>query len=108
MSKARGTGIQIGQMKSAYELAMERLNAAEPGRSKPLSAAQKTALAGIDARFKAKIAEREIFLRKALGELQERGETDEADKIRAQITSERLRLEEEREAEKERVRSGTA
>jgi hypothetical protein len=43
-------------MKSAYELAMERLNAAEPGRTKPLTGEQKTALAGIDARFKAKIA----------------------------------------------------
>lgn len=93
-------------MKSAYELAMERLNAAEPGRSKPLSAEQKTALAGIDARYKAKIAEREIFLRKALEESQQRGEAEEVEKIRAQMTSERARLEEERETEKERVRSG--
>jgi hypothetical protein len=95
-------------MKSAYELAMERLNAAEPGRAKPLTGAQKTALAGIDARFKAKIAEREIFLRKALDEATHRGEAEEAEKIRAQIVGERARLEEEREAEKERVRSGTA
>jgi len=95
-------------MKSAYELAMERLNAAEPERAKPLTGEQKTALAGIDARYKAKIAEREIFLRKALAETLERGETDEAEKIRAQMTSERARLEEEREAEKDRVRSGRA
>ena len=95
-------------MKSAYELAMERLNAADPGRSKPLSAKQKTALAGIDARYKAKIAEREIFLRKAHDEAVANGETDEADKIRDQIKNERLRLEDEREAEKEKVRSGTA
>jgi hypothetical protein len=93
-------------MKSAYELAMERLNAAEPARSKPLTGAQKTALAGIDARYKAKVAEREMFLRKALEEVLERGETEEAERIRAQMTSERARLEEEREAEKERVRSG--
>jgi len=93
-------------MKSAYELAMERLNAADPGRDKPLTGAQKTALAGIDARFKAKIAEREIFLRKALEETLERGEAEEAEKIRDQITSERARLREECEAEKDRVRSG--
>jgi hypothetical protein len=93
-------------MISAFELAMERLNAAEPARSKPLTGAQKTALAGIDARYKAKVAEREIFLRKALEEVLERGETEEAERIRAQMTSERARLEEEREAEKERVRSG--
>ena len=95
-------------MKSAYELAMERLNAAEPGRAKPLTGEQKTALAGIDARYKAKIAEREIFLRKALNESKERGEAEEVEKIRAQMVSERARLEEEREAEKERVRSGAA
>lgn len=95
-------------MKSAYELAMERLNAADPVRAKPLSAEQKTALAGIDARYKARIAEREIFLRKALGEAQARGEADEVEKIRAQIASERARLEEERETEKQRVRSGAA
>ena len=95
-------------MKSAYELAMERLNAADPGRAKPLTGEQKTALAGIDARYKAKIAEREIFLRKALAEAKERGEAEEVEKIRTQMTNERVRLEEEREAEKERVRSGTA
>lgn len=95
-------------MKSAYELAMERLNAAEPSRAKPLSAEQKTALAGIDARYKAKIAEREIFLRKALKEAREQGDSDEVEKVRKQMTNERARLEEEREAEKERVRSGAA
>ena len=94
-------------MKSAYELAMERLNAADPGRSKPLTAGQKTALAGIDARYKAKIAEREIFLRKAHDEALQKGEAEEAGKIRDQIASERLRLEDEREAEKEKIRSGS-
>ncbi len=95
-------------MKSAYELAMERLNASDPGRTKPLSAAQKAALAGIDARFKAKIAEREIFLRKALEETLHRGEAEEAEKIRGRIVGERARLEEERESEKNRVRSAGA
>lgn len=95
-------------MKSAYELAMERLNASDPGSSKPLSAAQKKALAEIDARFKAKIAEREIFLRKALEETLERGEADEAEKVREQMVGERARLEEERESEKNRVRSAAS
>lgn len=100
--------ICVSTMKSAYELAMERLNASDPGPAKPLSAAQKAALAEVDARFKAKIAEREIFLKKALEETVQRGEAGEAEKIRDQIVAERARLAEEREDEKNRVRSGTA
>ena len=92
-------------MKSAYELAMERLKAAEPDAT-PLTAEQKERLAELDARYKAKIAERDIFLRKAYDEALERGEAEEIVKIRQQMTSERARFEDEREAEKERVRRG--
>lgn len=92
-------------MKSAYELAMERLKAAEPDAA-PLTAEQKQRLAELDLRYKGKIAEREIFLQKAHDEALERGEAEEVVKIRQQMTSERARLEDEREAEKERVRRG--
>ncbi len=92
-------------MKSAYELAMERLKAAEPDVA-PLSAEQKERLAELEARYKAKIAEREIFLQKAYNEALERGEAEEVVKIRQQMTNEKARLEDEREAEKERVRRG--
>jgi hypothetical protein len=93
-------------MKSAYELAMERLNAADPATARPLSAEQKAQLADLDARYKAKIAEREIFLRKALDETLAKGDAEEAEKIRKQMLNERARLEEEREAAKEKVRAG--
>ncbi len=49
-------------MKSAYELAMERLKASDPDSAKELTPAQKKQLAEIDTRYKAKLAEREIFL----------------------------------------------
>ena len=92
-------------MKSAYELAMERLKAAEPDVA-PLSAEQKERLAELDVRYKAKIAEREVFLRKALDEAAERGEGEEIEKISRQMSNERARLEDERETEKEKVRRG--
>lgn len=92
-------------MKSAYELAMERLRAAEPDAA-PLSAEQKERLAELDIRYKGKIAEREIFLRKALDEAAERGEGEEIEKISRQMANERARLEDERETEKEKVRRG--
>ena len=61
-------------MKSAYELAVERLRKAEPGIK--LTAAQKTALAELDAKYAAKIAEREIFVKGELAqaELKQDGE----------------------------------
>lgn len=90
-------------MKSAYELAMERLAKAEPAEQ-PLSAAKKTRLAEIDRVYKGKIAEREIFLKQQLDTALGEQKFDDADKIRKEMAGEKGRLEEEREAEKETVR----
>jgi hypothetical protein len=91
-------------MKSAYELAMERLAKSDPDSAKPLSSEQKERLAEIDTIYKGKIAEREIFLKQKLNSALSEGNRDEASQLRAQIASERARLEEDRDAEKERVR----
>lgn len=91
-------------MKSAYELAMERLAKSDPDANRPLSAEQKKQLAEIDQVFKGKIAEREIFLKQQLNTELAAQKFDEADKIRQQMASEKARLEEERDEEKERVR----
>ena len=91
-------------MKSAYELAMERLQRSEPKTDKPLSSEQKERLAEVNRIYQGKIAEREIFLQQRLAEVQSRGELEEAEKIRTQLASERARLENEREDEKERIR----
>ncbi len=97
-------------MKSAYELAMERLAKSDPPAGRPLTAEQKARLAEIDTVYRGKIAEREIFLQKqlaeALGAHPAGQQSDEADKLRQQIVGEKARLEEEREDEKERVRRG--
>ena len=90
-------------MKSAYELAMERLAKSEPA-AKALSPDQKNRLAEIDRIYQGKIAEREIFLKQKLEAALAGQQFDEADKIRRQIAGEKARLEEEREDEKERVR----
>ena len=90
-------------MKSAYELAMERLAKADPA-TPALSAEQKARLAGIDRVYQGKVAEREIFLQQQLNAALGVQKFDDADKIRKQIAGEKARLEEEREDEKERVR----
>ena len=90
-------------MKSAYELAMERLAKADPAAA-PLSADQKARLAEIDRVYQGKVAEREIFLKQQLDAALGAQKFDDADKIRQQIAGEKARLTEEREDEKERVR----
>lgn len=91
-------------MKSAYELAMERLAKSDPSSSAPLTPEQKARLAEIDRVYKGKIAEREIFLKKQLEEAFDAQKFEDAEKIKQQMTSERARLEEEREAEKDTIR----
>ena len=90
-------------MKSAYELAMERLAKAEPAAA-PVTKEQKARLAEIDRLYQGKLAEREIFLKQQLNAALAAQKLDEADKVRKQIAGEKARLEEEREEEKERVR----
>ena len=93
-------------MKSAYELAMERLAKSDPQGGKPLSPEQKARLAEIDTVYKGKIAEREIFLKQKLDEAMAQGKMEDIQQVQKQIAGERSRLEEEREADKERVRRG--
>ncbi|MEO7415074.1 MAG: hypothetical protein ABIZ81_17165 [Opitutaceae bacterium] len=93
-------------MKSAYELAMERLSQSEPKNSKALTPQQKERLAEIDRVYKGKLAEREIFLKKQLEEVLAAQKFDDVEKIRKQLVSERARFDEDREAEKEQVRKG--
>lgn len=91
-------------MKSAYELAMERLAKSDPDTGKALTPEKKSRLAEIDRVYQGKIAEREIFLKKQLNDALAQQNADDYKKIQQQIVSERARLEEEREEEKERVR----
>lgn len=91
-------------MKSAYELAMERLAKSDPQTSQPLTTEQKERLAEIERVYQGKLAERDIFLKKQLNDALADGKAEEVQKIQQQIASERTRLEEEREEEKERVR----
>jgi len=93
-------------MKSAYELAMERLSKSDPDAGKKLTPEKKARLAEIDSVYKGKIAEREIFLKKRLDEVLAEGKYDEVEKLRSQMAGERARLEEDRDAEKEAVRRG--
>lgn len=93
-------------MKSAYELAMERLNRQSP--SAKLTPAQKEQIADLESRYKAKVAEREIGLSDAINEALAKGDVEEAEKVRGQLAHEKNKLAEELEEKKEAVRRGKA
>jgi uncharacterized protein (DUF2344 family) len=85
-------------MKSAYELAMERLQKASPSLS--LTGEQKKELAELDSKYEAKIAEKELFLKDQIRKAQTKGKADDIDSLRKQLASEIRRLQEECEAKK--------
>ena len=93
-------------MKSAYELAMERLQKTSPSLS--LSEEQKEALAEIDSKYRAKIAEKELFLRDEIRKAQTEGKADDIDSLEKQLASDVRRLHEECEAAKEKLRASFA
>ena len=90
-------------MKSAYELAMERLEKASPSLS--LNEDQKKELAEVDSVYRAKIAEKELFLRNQIQKAQTEGKVDDIDSLEKQLTSEVRRLHEECEAKKQKLRN---
>ena len=90
-------------MKSAYELAMERLQKVSP--TVTLTPVQKEQLAEIDASFNARIAERKIFLSDQIKKAAAAGKADEVESLEKQLTSDLRRLEEECESKKEKLRS---
>ena len=91
-------------MKSAYELAMERLEQSAP--QKKLTDEQKAQIAEIESKFKAKIAEREVFLQGLIDKANEAGNMAELSELQEQMTREMERLNCESEGAKEKVRNG--
>lgn len=91
-------------MKSAYELAMERLQETSPSFSP--TDEEKKELAELDSKYRAKIAEKELFLKEQICKAQIEGKIEDVESLQKQLTSEMRRLQEDCEARKERLRAG--
>ncbi|MEI9895581.1 MAG: hypothetical protein WDN28_17250 [Chthoniobacter sp.] len=91
-------------MKSAYELAMERLQKQAPARK--LTPAQKAEIAEIETNAKAKVAEQELFLRDKIAEAVQEGKYEDAAQLEQQLAREIRRINEDAETKKEKVREG--
>lgn len=89
-------------MKSAYELAMERLNKTSP--TAKLTADQKKEIAELESKYKAKIAERELLVEGERVKAIDRGEFESLEQLEKQLVSDRKSLQNELEEKKEKVR----
>ena len=82
---------------------MERLEKKAP--SVALTAEQKAQIAEIDSTFKARIAERELFLKGEINKAQNAGNLEEAESLQKQLTIDVRRFQEEAEARKDKLRA---
>jgi hypothetical protein len=89
-------------MKSAFELAMERLNKDSP--TVKLTKDQKKQMAELDSKYAAKIAEREIFLKTEIAKAVEKGDFEAMEQLQKQLVSTRKSLQVELEEKKEKLR----
>ena len=89
-------------MKSAYELAMERLNKTAP--TVKLTDQQKKELADLESQCSAKIAERELFLKGEITKAVNKGDDEAMEQLEKQLVSERKSIRADFDEKKEKVR----
>lgn len=92
-------------MKSAYELAMERLRQRD-GADRLLTHDQREALAEIDRQLAAKLAELEILMGQQIAEAQAAGDAAKVEELSRQKASQIAKSRERAEADKDAVRKG--
>ena len=91
-------------MKSAYELAMERLQKQAP--TAKLTDKQKQQISELESLYKAKKAEQELFLEGEITKAQAKGDVEALMQHQRQLKHELNRLDEELEKKKDKVRQG--
>jgi hypothetical protein len=89
-------------MKTAYELAMERLARSAP--TVKLDAGQKKAIADLESQYKAKLAQREIFLQGELDKAIAKGDMEAHAQLEKQLSSDRKSIHAELEEKREEIR----
>ncbi len=90
-------------MKSAYELAMERLSKGSP--TVKLTNDQKAKLADLESQCAARIAERELFLKDEIVKAIDKGDAEAVEQLEKQLVSDRKSLRADFDEKKEKVRA---
>jgi len=91
-------------MKSAYELAMERLNKTSP--TVKLTDEQKKEIAELESKSAAKIAERELFIKGEIVKAIDKGDMEAVEQLEKQLVSDRKSIQADLEEKKTKVREG--
>jgi hypothetical protein len=91
-------------MKSAYELAMERLSKSSP--TVKLTGQQKKEIAEIESKCAAKIAERELFIKDEISKAVNKGDFEAVEQLEKQLVSDRKSIQADLEEKKAKVRDG--
>ncbi len=89
-------------MKSAYELAMERLNKVAP--TVKLTPVQKKRIAELESEYRAKIADREMFLQGQIQKAVEKQDAEAFAQLEKQLLLERRKFHEELETKRAQIR----
>lgn len=92
-------------MKSAYELAMERLNKTAP--TTKLSARQKQQIAELESKTKARIAERELAMKEDIEKAAGAGEFEKVEQLQQQLVQERKALQADLEEKKAKIHNAS-
>lgn len=98
MTDAKKTG-----MKSAFDLAIERLEKGD-GKLAALTAEQKRAIAEVESRAKAKIAEIEIMFQQKRSAAQATGDPAQIEEVERQRRADLDKIRRQAEDEKDRIR----
>ncbi|MEM9444130.1 MAG: hypothetical protein AAGA18_02145 [Verrucomicrobiota bacterium] len=88
-------------MKSAYELAMEKLEKAQPAEK--LTDEQKAQITEINSLYESKIAERETFLASLIAQAEAKGDFNEVAEVQEQKVRDIAALKDEWETKKQKV-----
>ena len=93
-------------MKTAYELAMERLSKGAP--TVKLTDEQKRQIADLESQCSAKIAERDLFLQAEIAKAVDKGDAEAMTQLEKQLVSDRKSLRAGFEEKKNKVREDGA
>ncbi len=92
-------------MKTAYELAMERLSKSSP--TVKLTNEQKRQLADLESQCAAKLAERELFLKGEIVKAIDKGDDAAVEQLEKQLVSDRKSIRADFDEKKDKVRQAT-
>ena len=96
------------ELKSAWEIALEKLQGEEGEQVQELSDAQRESIASTRRKYRARIAEKELETQGRVARATQSGKFHQIEALHSQLAAERKRLEEKMENAVQEIRDGQA